>query len=307
MSIVVQYIGSPGPSSEICTDRDPASISLTVARGHARFRPVDDDDDGGGGMKVVLFCGGMGMRLRDYSDQIPKPLVEIGARPILWHLMSYYAWYGHHDFILCLGYRGNAIKNYFLEYDECASNDFVFTEGGRKIDLLKRDIDDWRITFVDTGLHANIGQRLRAVRRFVEDDEVFLANYSDGLSDLPLDRYLDNFHKRGRTACFLSVPAPHTFHIVETDTEDHVLKLEAVGRSVVRINGGFFAFRREVFDVLGEGEDLVMEPFDRLIARRQLIAYPFDGFWRNMDTFKDKQQFDDLLAHGEAPWQVWSP
>jgi glucose-1-phosphate cytidylyltransferase len=256
-------------------------------------------------MKVVLFCGGLGMRIRDYSDQVPKPLVPVGPRPILWHLMSYYAHYGHKDFILCLGYRGNAIKDYFLNYDERVSNDFVFAEGGKHIELLSRDIDDWRITFVDTGLHSSIGQRLRAVRQYVDGEEIFLANYSDGLSDLDLDAYVEGFTRRDKIASFLSVPAPHTFHIVQADADNHVLRLEAVGRSIVRINGGFFALRPEIFEYLHEGEDLVLEPFDRLMAQRKLIVHPHDGFWRNMDTFKDRQDLEDLWGQGKPPWKVW--
>jgi glucose-1-phosphate cytidylyltransferase len=254
-------------------------------------------------MKVVLFCGGLGMRLRDYSDRIPKPLVEIGPRPILWHLMSYYAHFGHKEFVLCLGHGAGAIKNYFLKYDECVSNDFVLSGGGSKVELLGQDIADWRITFVDTGLRASIGERLRAVRSHVEGEEIFLANYADGLSDLDLGEYLDYFRKRKKIACFLSVAAPHSFHIVDADTDHHVRKLEAVGRSIVRINGGFFAFRREIFDYIGEGEDLVLQPFDRLIAEQQLLAYPYDGFWRNMDTFKDKQELDEMFSEGISPWQ----
>jgi glucose-1-phosphate cytidylyltransferase len=256
-------------------------------------------------MKVVLFCGGLGMRLREYSDRIPKPLVTIGPRPILWHLMSYYAHFGHKDFILCLGHGGGAIKEYFLKYDECISNDFVLSAGGRKIDLLNRDIEDWRITFVDTGFHSSIGQRLRAVRHHLDGEDVFMANYADGLSDLDLETYLDYFGRRNRIALFLSVAAPHTFHIVEADNDHHVERLEAVGRSVVRVNGGFFVFRREIFEYIEDGEDLVLEPFDRLIASRQLLAYPFDGFWRNMDTFKDKQELEEMLLRGNTPWQVW--
>src|ERR1700690_1265835 len=129
-------------------------------------------------MKVVLFCGGLGTRLRDYSDQIPKPLVEIGSRPIIWHLMRYYAHYGHTEFILCLGYRGSAIKSYFRNYDECISNDFVMSNGGRNIDLLQKDIENWKITFIDTGQRSNVGERLRRVRRYVESDDAFLATYS---------------------------------------------------------------------------------------------------------------------------------
>jgi glucose-1-phosphate cytidylyltransferase len=256
-------------------------------------------------MKVVLFCGGLGMRMRDYSDQIPKPLVPIGPRPILWHLMRYYATFGHKDFILCLGYRGNAIKDYFRNYDECVSNDFISSEGGKNIELLGRDIDDWRITFVDTGQRSSIGQRLHAVRRHLEGEEMFLANYSDGLSDLDLQAYVDGFVRRGKIASFLSVAAPHTFHIVQADAEDHVLKLEAVDRSVVRINGGFFVLRREIFEYLREGEELVLGPFDRLMRKRELIAKPFDGFWRSMDTFKDRQDLEDLWNQGNPPWNVW--
>ena len=256
-------------------------------------------------MKVVLFCGGFGTRLRDYSEQIPKPLVEIGARPILWHLMKYYAHYGHKEFILCLGHGATAIKQYFLKYDECVTNDFVLSSGGRKLELLHKDIEDWRITFVDTGLRSNIGERLRRVRKFVEGDEMFLANYADGVSDLPLDGYVESFRARGKTACFVTVPAPHTFHIVHSDAEGLPYKLELVAQSPVRINGGFFAFRRGIFDVLNEGEELVLEPFQRLMARRDLLAVPYDGFWKNMDTFRDKMQFEELIAQGNVPWQVW--
>jgi glucose-1-phosphate cytidylyltransferase len=258
-------------------------------------------------VKVVLFCGGLGMRLRDYSESIPKPLVDVGPRPILWHLMSYYAHFGHKDFVLCLGHGARTIKDYFLNYNECVSNDFVLSEGGRKVELLGRDIVDWRITFVDTGLNACIGERLRAVRPHLEGEDVFLANYADGLSDLDLNGYIDFFRARDAVAMFLSVSAPHTFHIVDADEQNWVRKLEAVGQSTVRVNAGFFVLRREIFDVMKDGEDLVLEPFDRLIQKRQLLAYPYDGFWRNMDTFKDKQKLDEMWSLGEAPWPVWLP
>jgi glucose-1-phosphate cytidylyltransferase len=257
-------------------------------------------------MKVVLFCGGMGTRLKDYSERIPKPLVEVGARPILWHLMKYYAHYGHKDFILCLGHGAAAIKDFFLKYDQSVSSDFVLSQGGRKIDLLDRDIQDWRITFVDTGLHSSVGERLHYVKDYLEGDEYFMANYADALCDLDLNAYIDNFRKRNKTAAFLSVPAPHTFHIVHTDADQHAVKLELVTQSAhVRINGGFFVFKREMFEYLSPGEELVHEPFTRLMASKQLLAIPHDGFWRNMDTLRDKMQLDELLTHGRGPWQVW--
>ena len=138
-------------------------------------------------MKVVLFCGGLGTRLREHSDTIPKSLVNIGPRPIVWHLMRYYSHFGHKEFILSLGYRGDLIRQYFLDYQETMSNDFTLSDGGRKIELHSSDMDDWKITFVDTGLHSNIGERLSAVRSYVENEDIFLANYSDGLSNAPLD------------------------------------------------------------------------------------------------------------------------
>jgi len=256
-------------------------------------------------MKVVLFCGGLGTRLRDYSDQIPKPLVEIGSRPIIWHLMRYYAHFGHKEFILCLGYRGAAIKNYFRAYDECLSNDFVFTKGGRQIDLLRKDIEDWKITFVDTGIRSNIGERLRQVRPYVEPDEAFMANYSDALTDLDLNNYVGDFMKRGKTACFVSVRVPQTFHVVHADAENNVQRLEFVGDSPVRINGGFFVLRREIFDYMKPDEELIIQPFQRLMEKKQVVAVPFDGFWRNMDTFRDKIELDELVSRGRAPWQLW--
>jgi glucose-1-phosphate cytidylyltransferase len=256
-------------------------------------------------MKVVLFCGGLGTRLRDYSDQIPKPLVEIGSRPIIWHLMRYYAHFGHKEFILCLGYRGAAIKTYFRNYDECLSNDFVLTHGGKQIDLLRKDIEDWKITFVDTGLRSNIGERLRQVRQYVEDDEVFMANYSDALTDLDLDKYVDDFKRGGKTACFVSVRVPQTFHIVHADAENQVQRLEFVGDSPLRINGGFFVLRREIFNHMNPDEELIIQPFQRLMEKKKVVAVPYDGFWRNMDTFRDKIELDELVSRGRAPWQLW--
>jgi len=255
-------------------------------------------------MKVVLFCGGLGTRLRDYSERIPKPLVDVGSRPILWHLMKYYAAYGHKDFVLCLGHGAESIKSFFRNYDQAISSDFVLVDGNR-VELLERDIQDWRITFVDTGLHSNIGDRLRMVRRFLQDDDMFLANYADALCDLDLTKYVENFRARGKIASFITVPAPHTFHIVHSDAEQHAVKFQLVTQSPVRINGGFFAFRNEIFEYLRPGEELVLEPFHRLMEKKQLLAVPHDGFWQNMDTFKDKIVLDDILARGRGPWQVW--
>jgi glucose-1-phosphate cytidylyltransferase len=256
-------------------------------------------------MKVVLFCGGLGTRLREYSDTIPKPLANIGYRPILWHLMKYYAHYGHTDFILCLGYRGDLIKEFFITYNECMSNDFLMTEGGKTIKLFNSDIDDWRISFVDTGLNSNIGQRLKAVERYVDGEEIFLANYTDGLTDLPLVEYINSFRDTNAVASFLSVPPSQTFHSVRVDGQGYVHDIRHVQQTDFRINGGFFVLRKDIFGYLRDGEELVEAPFQRLIAERRLVAHRYDGFWAAMDTFKDKLNFDNMYARGETPWAVW--
>jgi len=255
-------------------------------------------------MKVVLFCGGLGTRLKEYSETIPKPMVDIGYRPIIWHLMKYYASYGHKDFILCLGYKGDYIKNYFLNYDECLSNDFVLSDGGRQVRLFNSDIEDWTITFADTGLNSNIGQRLKAVEKYLQGEEIFMANYSDGLTDLPLPEYLEYFNRRNKIAGFLSVKLSQSFHIVNIGEENCVANIQSVNQSDLWVNGGFFVFKKEIFDYIHEGEELVQAPFYRLIAQNQLITYPYQGFWACMDTFKEKQIFDDLFHSGKMPWVV---
>lgn len=255
-------------------------------------------------MKVVLFCGGMGMRIREYSDSIPKPMVPIGYRPLLWHVMKYYAHYGHKDFILCLGFKADVVKNYFLNYDECASNDFVLSNGGRDLQLLNSDIQDWSITFVDTGVSANIGQRLKAVQPYLEGEAMFLANYSDGLTDLSLSRYIEHFVQRDKIASFLAVTPSQSYHVVSV-ADDLAAGIQPIGKSGLLINGGFFAFRKEIFDYMEDGEELVEQPFQRLIRHEQLIAFKYDGYWACMDTFKDRQQLDDIFTGGSAPWEVW--
>jgi glucose-1-phosphate cytidylyltransferase len=257
-------------------------------------------------MKVVLFCGGLGMRIREAGENIPKPMVTIGYRPILWHVMKYYAHYGHKDFVLCLGYRGDVIKNYFLNYNECASNDFVLSEGGKKLELMGSDIHDWKITFVETGATSNIGQRLKAVERLVRDEGEFLANYSDGLTDLPLPVHLDHFHAQNAIASFVSVKPNLSYHLVSVADGGRVTAIEEIRRTPIRINGGVFVFRPEIFDHIGKGEELVCEPFQRLVRVRRLAAYEYDGFWMSMDTFKDRQQLEEIYSRGNAPWQVWN-
>lgn len=257
-------------------------------------------------MKVVLFCGGQGLRIRDAED-IPKPMVHIGQRPILWHVMKYYAHYGHRDFILCLGHKAETIKSYFLNYNECASNDFVLSEGGKKLDLINSDIHDWRITFADTGINSNIGQRLKAVEKYLEGEEEFLANYSDGLTDLFLPEQLSHFRQQAKVASFLCVKPNLSYHLVSLQKGNaHLVSdIHPINNGDVRINGGFFIFKKKIFEYMQEKEELVIEPFRRLVEESQLIGYPYDGFWASMDTFKDKRHLESLCFGGAAPWEIW--
>jgi len=234
-------------------------------------------------------------------------MVNIGYRPILWHVMRYYAHYGHKDFILCLGYRGDTIKNYFLNYNECTSNDFVFSDGGRNLQLLNSDIHDWRIVFADTGIDLNIGQRLKAVEKYLGGEEEFLANYSDSVTDMHLPNQLEHFRRVGKIASFVCVRPNLSYHLValEEGNSSLVSGIHAINSGIVRINGGFFIFKKEIFDYISDREDLVDGPFHRLIEDRQLIGYPYDGFWACMDTFKDKQYLEEL-DRGAAPWKVWN-
>jgi glucose-1-phosphate cytidylyltransferase len=257
-------------------------------------------------MKVVLFCGGLGTRLGELTENVPKPLVKIGYRPILWYVMKYYAHFGHKDFILCLGYKADAIKDYFLNYKEYLSNDFTMTDGGKEIDLHRSDITDWKITFVDTGLRANIGQRLKAVEKYLEGEDIFLANYSDGLSAFPLPDLIDRFMKSGKIACFLCAKPSQSFHVVTLRGDNSVNSIQNVRKTDILINAGFFVFRKEIFKYMKPGEELVVEPFQRLIAENQIIGYRSDQFWC-MDTFKEHQELTDMYNLGNAPWEVWKP
>ena len=256
-------------------------------------------------MKVVLFCGGLGTRLREYSETIPKPLATIGLRPIIWHLMKYYAHQGHKDFILCLGYRGDLIKDYFLNYQETVSNNFVLTDGGKNIELLNSDINDWKITFVDTGMHSNIGQRLKAVQPWLEGEEFFLANYSDGLSDLDINQQVEEIKNNGAIASFVRVRPSQSFHAVEADASGLVQKIEHVGGAEYWINGGFMVLNQRIFEYMEDGDELVEAPFQRLIKEKKLHSKKYEGFWAAMDTFKDKSRFDSLYDSGETPWMIW--
>jgi glucose-1-phosphate cytidylyltransferase len=254
-------------------------------------------------MKVVLFCGGLGTRIREYSEALPKPMIPIGNQPILWHVMQYYCEYGHTDFVLCLGYKANTIKQFFLDYKPQQAVDCVVSSGGKTVELLDELPPDWRTTLIDTGVWRNIGERLWAVRDHLKGEDIFCANYSDGLTDVDLDAMLAAFKASGKVACFLAVRPPLTYHLADIAEDGRVRSFLSSDRSEIWINGGYFLFRREVFDYMREGEELVLEPFSRLIAEDQLMAWKHTGFWRSMDTLKDRQVLEDMVENGLMPWR----
>jgi glucose-1-phosphate cytidylyltransferase len=254
-------------------------------------------------MKVVIFCGGLGVRMGEETQRIPKPMITVGNRPILWHIMKWYASWGHEEFVLCLGYKAEIIKEYFLTYNEALANDFVLSNGGKEVTLLGSDISNWKITFAYTGTQATIGERLLAVAPHLEDDEYFLATYGDGLTDAPLPHMIETLKESGKTALFISVRPMFTAHVIGAAGDGVVRSIEDIRNADVWINGGFFVFRRDVLDYIRPGEELVEEPFERLIEQGELIAYRYDGFWEPMDTIKDKQRLDALADSGQAPWR----
>ena len=256
-------------------------------------------------MKVVLFCGGLGMRMRADNQSLPKPMTTIGSRPVLWHVMRYYAHFGHKEFILCLGYGAQAVKDYFLNYRETTSNDFVLRRGGDDIEMLGSDISEWSISFIDTGMDTPIGERLRRVRPYLDDDEMFLANYGDVLTDAPMNDLIDEFALTDAVGQLLAVKPQDSFHVVGIDANSGVTDLVPVADLNMRINGGYFVLRREIFDFLNEGEDLVMDACIRAAKVGRMRAAEYDGFWAPMDTLKERSALEAMYRHGSCPWALW--
>jgi glucose-1-phosphate cytidylyltransferase len=254
-------------------------------------------------MKVVLFCGGLGTRIREYSETIPKPMIPIGNQPILWHVMQCYSQFGHRDFVLCLGHKANTIKDFFLNYRPQAFADCVVSGFGSKVEVLGQQEKDWRVTLIDTGIWRNIGERLWAVREHVAGEEIFLANYSDGLTNVDLSDMIKCFEQSNKIACFLAIRPPLTYHLADIDSNGRVERFRTSDHSEIWINGGYFIFRKEIFDYMREGEELVLDPFNRLIEADKLMAYKHEGFWRSMDTLKDRQILEDMIERGEMPWR----
>jgi glucose-1-phosphate cytidylyltransferase len=260
-------------------------------------------------MKVVIFCGGLGVRMREVSEEIPKPMLRIGDRPILWHIMKYYAHYGFQDFILCLGYRANTVKEFFLNYAELRANNFVISQGGKEIRHLPSEIDGWSITLVDTGLHTNIGQRLKKIEPFLEGEDMFLANYGDNLTDAPIDEMVRDMREDPtKLASFVCVPPSSSFHIVSfqgSGRKCSVTGITSAKESNIWINGGYFVLRREIFEHLREGRELVPDTLNTLLEEDRVVAWRHEGFWASMDTPKEMYYLNELYSNGRAKWAKW--
>jgi glucose-1-phosphate cytidylyltransferase len=254
-------------------------------------------------MKVVLFCGGYGMRMRDGASDVPKPMTMVGPRPLIWHVMRYYAHFGHKDFVLCLGYGAHHIKDFFLNYSETASNDFVLRGGD--VELLGSDIQDWTITFVHTGLDSPIGERLRRVRGLVEGEEMFLANYADVLTDLSLNQMIDRFRGSDAVGALLAVPPQSAFHCVDVADDDRISSISTLQQMPLWENGGYLMFRPEVFDYLPENGDLVEDVCAPLAKQGRMMAYRHRGFWQPADTVKERTALEAAYQGGTRPWMLW--
>ncbi|GAB6896962.1 glucose-1-phosphate cytidylyltransferase [Kineosporia succinea] len=243
-----------------------------------------------------MFCGGQGTRLRQSPDSPPKPLARIGEQPMIWHIMRYYAHFGVREFVLCLGYGARAIQHWFLEQGARPDGPHL---------RLPREHGDWRLTLVDTGMNASIGERLLRVREFVEGDELILANYADTLTDADLQTAVRDFRRSGAVASLLAVEPVLTHHAVQIDDDGGISGIVSLRSAVPWQNGGYFIFRPQIFDALRPGEDLVPQALTRLTQSRQIVARRHAGFWRAIDTVRDQTEVDDLYWRGHRPWMVW--
>jgi glucose-1-phosphate cytidylyltransferase len=255
--------------------------------------------------QVVILCGGRGTRLQEETEFKPKALVEIGGRPILWHLMRIYYHHGFRRFILCLGYKGNLIKQYFLNY-AAMQNDFTLQlrTGASEISGDRSNIEDWEITFADTGADTNTGGRLSRVARLI-DGPYFLANYCDGLSDIDLGRLVEFHHEKGKIATVTGFHPRSRFGTVRVDDAGIVNYWQEKPLMSDLTSGGFFVFGRRIFDYLDDDCVLEQEPLQQLAADRELALFPHDGYWQCMDTHKEALALNEIWRRGHAPWRIW--
>lgn len=254
-------------------------------------------------MKVVLFCGDTELKANDSVDAIPKPMVLIGYRPILWHVMKYYSHFGHNDFILCLGYRGDVIKDYFVNYKSYISSDF--TLNASEITIIDNDIDQWNITFVDTGINSSLAENLWTVKRHLEGEDIFLVSSSDVLTDLPLPSMIHKFKASGKVAMIMTTRPPRSHRLAILGYGNEVIDLREISNLDIWVNAGYFIFRKDIFTFIDKSEDLLGKTFPRLAKENQLAAFRHEGAFLTSDGYREKETLDEMHAMDKAPWQVW--
>lgn len=261
-------------------------------------------------MKVVILCGGQGTRIRDVSDDIPKPMIPVGGLPIVWHIMKYYSHWGHKRFVLCLGHKGQVIKDFFLNY-EAHTRDFTISLGASTKAIAYHSVhdeSDWEITMAETGQRAMTGARVNRVRKYLAGEDNFMLTYGDGVGDIDLDKLMKFHLSHGKIMTVTGVLPPGRFGELMGGPDGAVVefneKPQATGG---RISGGFFICRKEIFDYIDAREDLVFEeePMRRLVKDGQMMMYEHDGFWQPMDTYRDYSYLNGLCGASKAPWMIW--
>jgi len=260
----------------------------------------------GENMKTVILCGGYGTRIRGVDDDLPKPMIPIKDKPIIWHIMNYYSYFNHKDFILCLGYKSHIIKEYFMSYQTRVSDVSVKLGTEKKIDFLSNDTDcDWSIMLAETGLNTMTGGRISKIKKYIGDDEIFMLTYGDGLGDIDLDKLVE-FHKsHGKILTVTGVRPPGRFGEIDCDENGIVRGFNEKPQSLEGvISGGFFVCNREIFNYLTDSDDLVFEkdPIENLVKDKQLVVYSHNGFWQPMDTFREYKLLNEMYDAGNAPW-----
>jgi glucose-1-phosphate cytidylyltransferase len=255
-------------------------------------------------MKVVLLAGGLGTRMREETEYKPKPMVEVGGKPVLWHLMKSFATYGLTDFVVCTGYRGDVIKDYFLNYD-ARMNDFTAHLGkSTHIEVHGNHAEiDWKVTVADTGPSTMTGGRVKRVGRYI--DGRFMVTYGDGLADIDISALLAFHESHGKLATVTTVRPLSRFGVMDLDSSGQVQQFREKPQTDDYVNAGFFVFEPEVLDYLDEECVLEQAPLERLAAEGQLMAYRHEGFWQPMDTYREFTMLNEMWDSGNAPWKVW--
>jgi glucose-1-phosphate cytidylyltransferase len=259
-------------------------------------------------MEIVLLAGGLGTRIREETEIRPKPMIEIGGEPLLWHLINYFKHFNHKDFIICAGYKKNVIQDYFFNFEHNHS-DFTKNFGENKknsITYHKTVQDEWNVTIADTGALTPTGGRLKKIEKYIKND-IFLATYGDGLADIDISVLLEFHHSHGKIATVTAVKPNSRFGLLDIDAETFSVKSfkEKTSDGESWINAGFFVFNREIFDFLEEDSILEHVPLESLAKANQLVAFKHEGFWQPMDTFREWKILNELWEGGKAPWKKW--